>query len=54
MQVEQNKKSIVALLEISDDEEDMEEVEDEGLSLPPHGYKQNIQASLWRVKRVGR
>ena len=34
MQVEQNEKSITASLEISDDEEDIEEVEDEGLFLP--------------------
>jgi hypothetical protein len=54
MQVEQNEKSIAASLEISDDEEGMEEVEDEGLSLPPHRYTQNVQASPWRAKRAGR
>ena len=54
MQVEQNEKSIIASLEISDDEEDMEKVEDEGLFLPLYKYRQNIQASPWRVKRAGR
>jgi len=38
LQVEQNEKSIAALLEISDDEQDMEEEEDEELSLPPHRH----------------
>jgi hypothetical protein len=52
MQVEQNKKSIAASLEISDNEKNMEEVEDERLSLPPHRYRQNVQASTWRVKRA--
>jgi len=42
MQMKQNEKSIAASLEISDDKEDMEEVEDEGLFLPPHRYRQNI------------
>ena len=54
MQVEQNEKSIAASLEISDDEEGMEEIEDEGLSLLSHGYTQNVQASPWRAKRAGR
>jgi hypothetical protein len=52
MQVEQNEKSIAASLEISDDEEGM--IEDEGLSLPSHGHRQNVQASLWRAKRASR
>ena len=54
MQVEQNEKLIVASLEISDDEEGMEEIEDEGLSLPSHRHIQNVQASPWRAKRAGR
>ena len=52
MQVEQ--KSIAALLEISDDEEGMEEIEDKGLSLLSHGHRQNVQASPWKANRVGR
>ena len=36
MQIEQNEKSIAASLEISNDEKSMEEVENEGLSLPPY------------------
>ena len=54
MQVEQNKKSIVASLEISDDEEGMEEIEDKGLSLLLYRHTQNVQASPWRAKRAGR
>ena len=54
MQVEQNEKLIAASLEISNDKEGMEEVEDEGLSLPTHRYTQNVQASPWRAKRAGR
>ena len=52
-QVEQTKKSIAASLEISDDEQDMEEKEDddERLSLPSH---RNGKASPWRVRRAGR
>ena len=42
MQVEQNEKSIVVSLEISDNEEDMEEVEDKCLSLLLHRYRQNV------------
>ena len=43
------------LQEISDDEQNMEkENEDEGLSLPPHRYIQNEQASNQRTKRAGR
>jgi beta-lactamase superfamily II metal-dependent hydrolase len=38
MQVKQNKKSIVASLELSNNEESIEEVEDEELSLPSYGY----------------
>jgi hypothetical protein len=52
--VEQNEKSITTLLEICNDEEDIEEVENEGLSLPPHRYKQNVLASTWRAKRAGK
>ena len=54
MQIEQNEKLIAASLEISDDEQDMEEEEDEELSLPPHRRTQNMQASSWRVRRAGR
>jgi len=55
MQVEQNEKSIAASLEISDDEEGMEEMEEnERLSLPPHRHTQNIQASPRRARRAGR
>jgi hypothetical protein len=51
-QVEQTKKSIVASLEISDDEQDMEEEnDDEGLSLLSH--KQG-KASPRRARRAGR
>jgi hypothetical protein len=55
LQVEQNKRSIAASLEISDDEHDMEEEEeeDESLSLPSHRHTQNTQASPWRA-RVGK
>jgi hypothetical protein len=58
-QVEQNEKSIAASLEISDDEQDMEEEEEEEenngmLSLPPHRYTQNVEASSWRARRAGR
>jgi hypothetical protein len=49
-QIEQSEKALVALLEISDDEEDLEEG-DEELSLPLHRYTQNEQASPWRVRR---
>jgi hypothetical protein len=54
MRVEQNKKSIAASLEISDDEEGMEEIENKGLSLSSHGHIQNVQASPWRAKRADR
>ena len=56
LQVEQNEKSIVASLEISNDEQDMEEggEEDEELSLPPHKNIHNVQASLRRGRRTGR
>jgi hypothetical protein len=55
VQVEQNEKSITALLEISDDEQDMEEGGEKGqeLSLPPHRHIHNVQASFKRG-RVGR
>ena len=39
MQVEQNEKSIIASLEISDNEEGIKKVEDEGLSLLSHRYR---------------
>ena len=53
LQVEQNEKSIVTLLEISDDEQDMEEEEDndQRLSLPSH---RQGKASPWRARRAGR
>ena len=54
MQVEQNEKSIAASLEISDDKQDMEEEEDEELSLPLHRHTQNTQVSPWRVRRASR
>ena len=54
MQVEQNEKSIAISLEISNDEQDMEEEEDEELLLPLHRHTQNMQASPWRVRRAGR
>ena len=41
LHLEQNEKLIVVLLEISDDEQDMEEEKDEELSLPPHKHTQN-------------
>ena len=47
IQVEQNEKSIAASLEISDNEQDMEEEEDDNrrLGLPPHRYTHNAQTS---------
>ena len=42
MQIEQNEKSITTSLEISDDEQDMEEEEDKELSLPLHMHTQNM------------
>ena len=54
LQVEQNEKSITVSLEISDDKQDMEEEEDEELSLLPYRHTQNTQASPWRVRRAGR
>jgi hypothetical protein len=55
IQVEQNEKTIAASLEISDNEQDMEEEdEDEGVTLPPHKHTQDAQASLWRTRRPGR
>jgi hypothetical protein len=55
LQVEQNEKSIAVSLEISDDEQDMEEgEEEEELSLPPYKYIHNVQASPRRARRVGR
>jgi hypothetical protein len=48
-QVEQNKKSIVASLEISDNNQDMEKEEDNDrrLGLPPYRHTHNVQASPW-------
>ena len=54
IQVEQNEKSIAALLEISDNEQDIEEEDDGSLSLLPHRHTHNAQASSWSAKRVGR
>ena len=56
IQVEQNEKSIAASLEISDDEQDMEEEEDYNgrLKLPPHRHTHNAQASPWSTRRTGR
>ena len=56
IQVEQNEKSIAASLEISDDEQDMEEEEDDNgrLGLPPHRHTHNAQASPWSAQRTGR
>ena len=56
LQVEQNEKSIVASLEISDDKQDMEEEEDDNgrLKLPPHRHIHNAQASPWSTRRTGR
>jgi hypothetical protein len=53
--VEQNEKSITASLEISDDEQDMEEEDDDRkLGLPPHKHTHNTQASPWSARRTGR
>ena len=54
LQIEQNEKLIATSLEISDDEQNMEEEEDKELSLPPYKHTQNMQASPWRVRRAGR
>ncbi len=56
LQVEQNEKSIVASLEISDDEQDMEESgeEDKELFLPLHRHIHNAEASPRRARRAGR
>ena len=53
MQVEQVEKSIAASLDISDDDQDMEE-EDNALTLPPHRHTQNAHASPRRVTKSGR
>ena len=53
VQIEQSEKALAASLEISDDEEDVEEV-DEELSLPLHRYTQNARASPWRVRKSRR
>ena len=50
-QVEQTERSIAASLEISDDEQDMEEEENDGLSLPSH---RQGKASPRRARRAGR
>jgi hypothetical protein len=44
MQVEQDKKSIAASLEIYDDDQDIEG-KDSVLTLLPHRHTQNVQAS---------
>ena len=57
MQVEQNEKSIVASLEISNNEQDGEEErdsEDEGLSLLLHRQTQDTQISPRRKRRAVR
>jgi hypothetical protein len=56
LQVEQNEKSIAASLEISDNEQDMEEggEEDKELFLPLHKNIHNAQASPQRGRRTGR
>ena len=47
--------SIAASLEISDDEQDMEEEDDDGrLGLLPHRYTHTAQASPWSAQRTGR
>ena len=56
LEVEQNEKSIAASLEISDDEQGVEEdrvegEKDEGLFLPLHRH---TQASPQRARRAGR
>ena len=50
-QVEQTKKLITASLEISDNEQDMEEEDDKRLSLPSHRIG---KVSPQRARRVGR
>ena len=54
--VEQSERSLAASLEISDDEQGMEEEEEDGerLFLPPHRYTHDVLASLWRARRAGR
>ena len=54
IQVEQNEMSIAVSLEISDDKQDMKEEDDGRLSLPPHRYIHNAQASSWSARRAGR
>jgi hypothetical protein len=55
IQVEQNEKPLTASLEISDDEQDIEEEDDDGrLGLPPYRYTHNAQASPWSAQRTGR
>jgi hypothetical protein len=56
LQVGQNEKLIVASLEISNNEQDMEDSgeEDKELSLLLHKHIDNIQTSPQRVRRVGR
>jgi hypothetical protein len=53
MQVEQTEKSIAASLEISDDEQDMEEEEDDNQRLSLPSYRQG-KASPRRARRAGR
>ena len=54
--VEQNEKELAASCSISDDEQGMEEEEgvSERLSLLPHRYQHDVQASSRRARRVGR
>jgi hypothetical protein len=55
-EVEQNKRVLVASLEISDDEQGQgaEEEDGESLSLPPNKYAYDVQASPRRARRAGR
>ncbi len=54
--VEQDERELAASCSISDDEQGMEEEEEVGerLSLPPHRYQHNVQASPRRARRAGR
>jgi hypothetical protein len=54
--VEQSERSLAASLEISDDEQGMEEEEEDGerLSLLQYRYTYDILASPQRARRAGR
>ena len=54
--VEQSERSLAASLEISDDEQGMEEEEEDGerLSLPQYRYTHDVLASPQRARRAGR